>query len=293
MKSTMSFLMLTLLISIIGCSSSAPHQPDSAQLSSTPQPQLTLIPHRQPTPSPSALIAGIVAKEPNNHVRGEKVSQLDIVASTYKIRVGEQVGTSFLMEYNSRRYLITAKHIGIGITDSVYLDWQDGWASLPVQVVGHSDDDTTVLRVEHDLARAFILPEWTPPVVRTDLVLGEDVRFYGFPLGMSTSRGPSTVPVPLVKSGIISGFYGTEKLGEDSSFWIDGHNNRGFSGGPVVSIRNGEYAIAGVISAYRHSEEPVFGLDEQKSEIGTIRVNSGIIKAENISSAMQIIMTDK
>lgn len=225
-------------------------------------------------------------------MKGEKVNQLDIVASTYKIRVGEQVGTSFLLEHNSRRYLITAKHIGINITDSVDLDWENGWESLPVQVVGHSADDSTVLRIEQDLARA-LLPKWTPPRVQTDLVLGEDVRFYGFPLGMSTSRGPSTVPVPLVKGGIISGFYGTEKLGADSSFWIDGHNNRGFSGGPVVSMRNGEYAIAGVISAYRHSEEPVFGLDEQKSEIGTIQVNSGIIKAENISSAMRIIMTDQ
>ena len=220
------------------------------------------------------------------------MSQLDIVACTYKIRVGGQEGTSFLLEQNSRRYLITAKHIGIHIADFVDLAWENGWESVPVQVIGHSDDDTTVLYCEDDPARK-LYPKWSPPPVLTDLKLGEDVRFYGFPLGMSTSRGPSTTPVPLVKGGIISGFYGTERLGADSSFWIDGHNNPGFSGGPVVSMRKDEFAVAGVISGYHSSVESVFGLNEQESTIGTIHSNTGIIQAENINGAMRIIATDR
>ena len=219
------------------------------------------------------------------------MSQLDIVACTYKIGVGNQQGTAFLLEQNSRRYLITAKHIGIHIVDFVHLAWETGWVSVPVRVIGHSADDTTVLYFEDDLARKLV-SEWTPPLILTDLKLGEDVRFYGYPLGMSISRGPSTVPTPLVKSGIISGFYGTENLGEDSSFWIDGHNNPGFSGGPVVSIRNGVYAIAGVISAYYQSEQNVFSLDKQNSAIGTVQLNTGIIRAENIYNAMSIITAD-
>ncbi len=122
MKSTILCLMFTLLIGIIGCSRLAPHPSNNSQLPTTPQPQLTVIPQNQPTSNPSARFTETVAKKPNNHVIGEKVSQLDIVASTYKIRVGEQVGTSFLLEHDARRYLITAKHIGIGITDSVDLD---------------------------------------------------------------------------------------------------------------------------------------------------------------------------
>lgn len=214
--------------------------------------------------------------------------QLDIVASTYKIRLNGQQGTSFMIEENSRRYLITAKHIGQHITDSVEIEWENGWVTIPIRIVGHSDDDTTVAYCEQDLAR-MLLPDWSPPPILSGLSLGEDVRFYGFPLGMSTSRGKSTVPVPLVKQGIISGFYGKDQLSEDSSFWIDGHNNPGFSGGPVVSIRNGVFSVSGVISGYRYYMEPVLASDQQQTEIGRVQLNTGIIRAENISGAIDII----
>ena len=283
MKPIIACLVPALLVGIMGCGNS-----------SAPQPPV-IAPQSQPTLRSSAPAAEFSTENPGERTersRKENVSQLDIVASTFKIRVGDGVGTSFLLEQNSRRYLITAKHIGVSVVDHVDIEWENGWTTVPVQVVGHSEDDTTVLRLEHDLAR-MLLPEWTPPSVLKDLRLGEDVRFYGFPLGMSTSRGPSTVPVPLVKSGIISGFYGTENLSENSSFWVDGHNNPGFSGGPVVSMRNNEYAIAGVISGYYHSEGNVLSLDERRSVIGTVQMNTGIIKAENIHGAMQIIARDR
>ena len=216
------------------------------------------------------------------------MGQLDIVASTYKIRLNGQQGTSFMIEENSRRYLITAKHIGQYITDSVEMEWENGWLTIPIRIVGHSDDDTTVAYCEQDFAR-MLLPEWSPPPILPNLSLGEAVRFYGFPLGMNTSRGKSTVPVPLVKQGIISGFYGRDQLSEDSSFWIDGPNNPGFSGGPVVSIRNGVYSVSGVISGYRYYTEPVLVSDQQQTQMGSVQLNTGIILAENISGAMDII----
>ena len=216
------------------------------------------------------------------------MGQLDIVAGTYKIRANGMQGTSFIIEENSRRYLITAKHIGQHISDSVEMEWENGWLTIPIQIVGHSDDDTTVAYCELDLAR-MLLPKWSPPPILPNLALGEAVRFYGFPLGMNTSRGKSTVPVPLVKQGIISGFYGKDQLSEDSSFWIDGHNNPGFSGGPVVSIRNGVYSVSGVISGYHSYTEPVLASDQQQTEMGRVQLNTGIIRAENIRGAIDII----
>ena len=212
------------------------------------------------------------------------MSQLDIIACTYRFRVNNRYGTVFVLEQNSFRYFITAKHIGCLITDHIELEWDNGWERIPTQVVGHSGDDITVAYCEQDFAR-WLYPEWTPPPILPDLKLGEDVRFYGFPHGMRTSRGASTVPIPLVKGGIISGFY-DGNLSEDSSFWIDGYNNPGFAGGPVVSIRDGVYSVAGVIS--RYAPEPVRE-GSTHTPIDSILTNSGIIYAENIKGAMNII----
>ena len=295
MKIAISCMIFAFFVSIVACGNATPQSAITPEDKGTPRSISVPVQQVQPTPHSSVPAPEPTTNDSNEYEREKKMSsQIDIVASTFKIRVGNSEGTSFLLEQDSRRYLITAKHIGINIVDHVDLEWENGWLTVPVQVVGHTDDDTTVLRLEPEVdpARA-LLPEWTPPSILTGLKLAEDVRFYGFPLGMSTSRGPSTVPVPLVKNGIISGFYGTEGLGEDSSFWIDGHNNPGFSGGPVVSMRNGEFAISGVISGFYHSEGHVLSIDGQKSVIGTIRLNTGIIKAENIHGAMQIIAADK
>ena len=43
----------------------------------------------------------------------------------------------------------------------------------------------------------MLLPEWKSPETRPDLHLAEEIKFFGFPYGLDTSRGQGTVPVPL------------------------------------------------------------------------------------------------
>ena len=85
----------------------------------------------------------------------------------------------------------------------------------------------------------------------------------------------------LVKQGIVSGFFGAPLGSGEESFFIDGHNNPGFSGGPVVTIRNGEYKVAAVIASYRHSFQKVYGTDssgqiDESKVVGYLPENTGI-----------------
>ncbi len=220
------------------------------------------------------------------------MGQLDIVAGTYRIRVGDATGTTFAIDFKDHQYLITARHVASGVTNYCEIEWERGWRPLPVSLVGHctSEVDISVLYAQQNLPR-MLLPEWKSPEFEPDLKLGEAIRFYGFPYGLSTSRGTETVPVPLVKSGIVSGFHGDAALGPTSSFWIDGHNNPGFSGGPLVSIRGDSYKVAGVISGYLPHEEKVLPLsaDEVHMPFGRVIQNSGILLAWNIQHAVDVI----
>lgn len=168
----------------------------------------------------------------------KRPSQLDVVASTFKIRGSDTVGTMFALEIDSRLFYFTARHVGTRVLGGCELAWLGGWRPFPIRLVGHcADVDITVLAAGDHLPRR-LLPEWNSPETEADLRLGEATNFFGFPYGLQTST-ESGIPVPLMKAGIVSGFFGSDTLDDRSSFFIDGHNNPGFSGGPVVTIRNG------------------------------------------------------
>ena len=66
-------------------------------------------------------------------------SQLDIVATTFRIRLGESVGTMFAVELDERQYYITARHIVDSVSNSLEVAWNYTWTRLAVQLVGHSE----------------------------------------------------------------------------------------------------------------------------------------------------------
>jgi len=67
-----------------------------------------------------------------------------------------------------------------------------------------------------------------------DTILGDSGIFLGFPLGISSSPTNDSnfaFPLPLVKGLLYSGVY--ENKGAILQYF-DGHNNPGFSGGPIL-----------------------------------------------------------
>ena len=201
-----------------------------------------------------------------------------------------------MIDIASRQYILTAKHLVRKAITPLSILWEGGWQPLPVKLVGHckGETDISVLSTNQNLPM-MLYPKGNNLDVEPDLKLSEDIRFYGFPHGLSTSRGKDSVPVALVKQGIVSGFFG-EPLGSSAeSFYIDGHNNPGFSGGPVVTIRNGEYKVAGVVSGRKRSYQKVYGIDslgqpDKSIATGYFPENTGIVMAHNIKPALDLIL---
>ena len=123
--------------------------------------------------------------------------------------------------------------------------FQDGtWKNLPAELVGHGagSNDITVLAPVTQLSVRYPLHATT-----AGLTLGQDVLFLGFPYGLANELGElnNYFPVPLVKKGIVSAL----QFEEARVLLLDGHNNPGFSGGPVVyqstTDREGSMTVVG------------------------------------------------
>jgi hypothetical protein len=69
---------------------------------------------------------------------------------------------------------------------------------------------------------------------------------------------------------------------------LDGHNNPGFSGGPVLfkEQEHGKLKVAAVVSGYRFANEPVYH-GEQKLPV-TYRYNTGIVISYGIKHAVRL-----
>ena len=183
------------------------------------------------------------------------MSQPDVVSRTHRIRAPDgRTGTAFMLDIDGRQYIITAKHLVQESISPLHVFWEKGWRLLPVGLVG----------------------------------------LCGFPHGLSTPLSNERGHVALVKKGFVSGFFGAALDSGESSVPIDAHNNHGFSGGPVISIRSRDYKAAGVIASYRYSYQKVYGAEssgeiDENIVVGYLPENTGIILAYNIKPALDII----
>ncbi|MCA1648252.1 MAG: hypothetical protein LC797_23270 [Chloroflexi bacterium] len=128
------------------------------------------------------------------------------------------------------------------------------------------------------------------PLARTVSFLGQDAYFLGFPLGLTFDIGPEYFP--RVKRCTVSAM--NQRLKDRSVLLLDGWNNPGFSGGPVVfrpSTALGmqePLRVAGVVTGYRTQKGGVSVAG--KVVAGTYALmNSGIIIAEEITRVLEAI----
>lgn len=116
------------------------------------------------------------------------------------------------------------------------------------------------------------------------LTYGQDVYFLGFPYGFLGKYifGPDGYPLPFVKRATLSLFNGTV-------FLLDGHNNPGFSGAPVVFTepQKLEFKVGAVVSGYQYVDEPIY--DGPPTSGLTYRYNTGLIVTHAINDALDWI----
>jgi hypothetical protein len=119
--------------------------------------------------------------------------------------------------------------------------------------------------------------------------LGGECEFLGFPFGgawRATFANNVAMWMPFVKHCAVSAL-----VIEDPRIWIlDGTNNVGFSGGPVIFGTGPQLKILGVISAYR--TEPVDVIPSAPTSVQPnvqVKVNSGFFLAFDIRYAIEAI----
>lgn len=174
------------------------------------------------------------------------------------IRVTEQQGTAFTMEVEGRQYLITAGHMVGSLQDSDSIQVLNNGQWLPVSV--------KIFRCRAPIDIAVLVPfaQITPALpfeaTLTGAFMGQDVYFLGFPFGLSIpwTNINGAYPIALVKRGTLSAIVVEN---EAKMILLDGFNNPGFSGGPIVYRRPGDpnvmFYVAGVVAGFHPELVPV------------------------------------
>lgn len=217
----------------------------------------------------------------------------NILRNVFYIRVGKNTGTCFCINYRGKKYLVTAKHM-VKKEDTIDIDiLKNGTYEHQKAKVFFSDNDEVdiiVLQVTIDetIKGINILKE------QPNVEAGQEMYFLGFPFGMvqgeySYNNG---YPIPFVKRAFLSCANG---LNGYAHLWLDGTNNPGFSGGPVIyesvdeQTRRPEQYLAGVISSYRCDVKSVLKEDTGETTGYIYQENAGIINAHGKASIIDII----
>jgi S1-C subfamily serine protease len=208
----------------------------------------------------------------------------NVIHRVFRIKYGQQTGTAFSIDVDGRQYLVTAKHLVAQLLgkDHVEIFANGNWGKLAVELVGHAvDADTSVLATDRRLTPSGLPLEPTS----NGLLYSQEVFFLGFPYDILPAyvfEGEG-YPPPLVKKAIVLSFVNR------NVFLLDGHNNPGFSGGPVIFTVPGrtDLKIAGIVSGYRYVNEPIFAGDQKTPLV--YQYNTGIIVAYFIHHATALI----
>jgi hypothetical protein len=203
------------------------------------------------------------------------------------IRVGDSTGSSFTLDVGGRQYLITAKHVLAGLVGNASIQVYQGgtWQSVAVRVL--DSEPAADIAV---LAPAAQLTLSTPLEPGSGLAfVGQDAYFVGFPYGLriegTTLNG--TYPLPFIKKGVVSAF---DLSGPVKMIFLDGINNPGFSGAPIVFHDLNEpgnvFKAAGVISGFKVADSITVKVAGVST---TLPLNTGIIDGVYIDYALTAI----
>jgi S1-C subfamily serine protease len=216
----------------------------------------------------------------------------NIIHRVFQLRVPSgATGTCFAIEHEGRQYVVTAAHVVDGEGPPyTFQILRNEWAQVDFALTGVDPAaDTAVFSAPFQIA-----PTHPAPATQGDMVFGQRVFFLGFPYGIAIpdqGKINRTFPFPLVKAAHVAGF---AKEGDRSVLLLDGLNNKGFSGGPVVFVPNegratneNPFRIGAVISGYRFANEPIYIGPEAQS--ATVRENTGITISYDIRHALNLI----
>jgi S1-C subfamily serine protease len=221
----------------------------------------------------------------------------EMLQRTFFIKVGDATGTAFTIDYMGKAYLVTARHVAAGLPESnatIQVRRGGNWEDLhTVRTLfpPSSDADIAVFETDEKISQPFQVTV----MGKTDGVsMGQQVWFLGYPfggLGSPISKANGTpfpfMFIPFIKRGTMSAVDGTNP--EAVVLYVDGFNNPGFSGGPIIfwSFTKHAYQIIGVVKGYREDTAKVL-VNGQHVDTQFL-VNSGILIGYSIAHAIEAI----
>lgn len=213
-----------------------------------------------------------------------------VIKRVFRFKNGDISGSCVVIDVDNRQYICTAKHCFPSSGDFIEIFHDNQWKPSKVRLVGYGSHDSDISVLASDIQ---LVPNNLPLSANCgELSYGQEVFFLGFPYGMhmDSMELNNQYPFPFVKRFTLSAF-STSKNGKNE-FFLDGHNNPGFSGGPVVfsprGHQKGEWRIFAIVSGYRHQNVPV--LNKDGKETGDIvHANTGITHAYGINHAVDVI----
>ncbi|RFM27776.1 S1 family peptidase [Deminuibacter soli] len=223
----------------------------------------------------------------------QRLAIAEAMSNTFNLYGDEATGTCFIVAKGGKQYFITAAHLFAsshtsGDQVAIQLVVQKQLKAFDAHVYFHADRkvDVAIVTLPGTVSQHVELPEELVKyedtlqkvfqghgmlMDSTMITIGEDVLFFGFPLGNLGTEALG-IKFPLVKKAMISGWVKHNGL---ELLLLDGHNNAGFSGGPIATYDSStkKMSVAGVVSGYIPEPMDV----QRKNETLSVNGNSGII----------------
>jgi hypothetical protein len=244
----------------------------------------------------------------------------NFLTRTFMVQSVKDRGAIFSIDVDDREYWITAKHILTGAKHPPYGNYDSSSATLDILNPGMEGqqwitESFSVIDPGKDidiLVLATAKPLLGKPSIlntgSAGVTMGGECAFLGFPYGggwrVAVAKD-KPVWFPYVKHCFVSSL-----VPQDGKFWVlDGINNQGFSGGPVLYNTGPQQTVFAVISGYHTEpadvipESPAIptptGLPIQETKPvpqkadshgkETVNVNSGFIIAFDLQPAIDAI----
>jgi len=227
---------------------------------------------------------------------------MNMLQRVMMIEYKKERGTTFSIDVDGREYWITARHILTGAKGKPYGTFPDKavdvkllnpggdgeqWLSMKFTVLQPTADVDVVVLIGYG---AILKDVHSSPLATSDgLTFGGSCEFLGFAYGggWRAKFAEGSFWLPYIKRCGISG------MDTEAHMWIlDGINNPGFSGGPVIMNTGNDLKIVAVISGYTLEPTEVIRGDRKAAADAPkdiLQVNSGFILAYDISHAVELI----
>ncbi|MFW5645391.1 MAG: trypsin-like peptidase domain-containing protein [Bacteroidota bacterium] len=210
----------------------------------------------------------------------------NILKNVLHLKNKKTTGSCFMIDSGKKPFFITARHIikKLKASDGIEMYLDQRWKKIYLTTVDHHPTaDVSVFETDLNIN----LPGLQTSVQK--ITQGQEVYFLGFPDHFQPKKGtnPSANnPLPMKKKATISCII---RDNNGHYLLLEGLNNPGFSGGPVVfqDPKDQTFKVAAIISGYKPSSQT----NSPRGKLYPLSLSdkTGTILAYSVENAMDLI----